>query len=103
MVHPQSTNFCHHKSSEDKETLLEDLTTLIDKFPKYASARNNRVQAIRTIYGDGLLVSKAKNNQDPEKSEIEETQRRNAAELVLFDLTTAINLLTETTLGKQFT
>ena len=32
------------------------LDKLIENHPDYASARNNRVQALRTLYGDGLLV-----------------------------------------------
>jgi hypothetical protein len=32
------------------------LDKLIEKHPNYASAKNNRVQALRTMYGDGLLV-----------------------------------------------
>ena len=32
------------------------LDQLIEKHPSYASAKNNRVQALRTMYGDGMLV-----------------------------------------------
>lgn len=60
------------------------------------------MQAIRTIYGDGLLVNKANKQQNTEKNDLEESRRRNAAELALLDLTTAINLLTEKSMGKLF-
>jgi hypothetical protein len=32
------------------------LDKLVEQFPDYASARNNRVQALRMVYGDGMLV-----------------------------------------------
>jgi hypothetical protein len=32
------------------------LDELVENFPEYASARNNRVQALRMVYGDGILV-----------------------------------------------
>jgi hypothetical protein len=35
---------------------LSKLDDLIDKYPNYASARNNRVQALRRLYGDTMLL-----------------------------------------------
>lgn len=35
---------------------IQNLDALIDEYPKYASARNNRAQALRRVYGDGILV-----------------------------------------------
>ncbi|KAI1135280.1 hypothetical protein F5Y05DRAFT_177284 [Hypoxylon sp. FL0543] len=69
------------------------LGELISEHPNYASARNNRAQALRRLYGDTMLLigvdsSKGllKNADDLEKSE--------AAALALSDLDQAIALLT---------
>jgi len=93
----------HHQSSADIEALLENLTTLISRYPKYASARNNRVQSIRTIYGDGLLVSNTQKSLDPEQDRSDEKRKRDAAEVALSDLATAIDLLSAASLSKLST
>jgi len=59
---------------------------IIEQWPNYASARNNRVQALR-MYGDDILV--IDNNLDPESSE--PIIRR--AEMILMDLNIVISLL----------
>jgi len=79
---------------------MQDLTALISEFPQYASARNNRVQAIRTIEEDGLLVCKATDGTKSETANLDDIKRRSAAELAITDLITGINLLTDTSLGK---
>ncbi|KAG4426422.1 hypothetical protein IFR04_000304 [Cadophora malorum] len=93
-------------SSPDSESQLplsqyldcvKRLDELIQEFPDYASARNNRAQALRRIYGDHLLVSDATsppstdNALDPSPSE---TTLLSAATTILTDLSTAISLLT---------
>ncbi|KAI0837359.1 hypothetical protein F5Y06DRAFT_87833 [Hypoxylon sp. FL0890] len=69
------------------------LGELISEYPNYASARNNRAQALRRLYGDTMLLSGVgspkgllKDADDLEKSE--------AAALALSDLDQAISLLT---------
>jgi len=93
-------------SSPDSESQLplsqyldcvKRLDELIQEFPDYASARNNRAQALRRIYGDRLLVSNptspppTDNVLDPTPSE---TTLLSASTTILTDLSTAISLLT---------
>jgi hypothetical protein len=80
---------------------VKDLDTLITSCPNYASARNNRAQALRRIYGDGILVSNStlqKNEDvpvlDPNPSD---AVLITASTTILRDLSTAITLLTPTT------
>jgi hypothetical protein len=78
---------------------IKSLDNLIDEYPKYASARNNRAQALRRIYGDGMLVkfsgaSKEAQLLDPSASN---SSLISASKIVLEDLTTAILLLTPVT------
>jgi hypothetical protein len=72
---------------------VSSLGQLITEYPKYASARNNRAQALRRLYGNAMLLSKAS---DPgalvEKAE--SATRSSAASTALSDLDEAIRLLT---------
>ncbi|KAG9246119.1 hypothetical protein BJ878DRAFT_540619 [Calycina marina] len=77
-------------SAEDTEILLRYLSALVERYPKYASARNNRVQAIRTIHGDDLLIAPKSSGGD--QSDV--IKRKEAAGLALDDLATGIRLLT---------
>ncbi|CAD6452665.1 954d51a6-7905-409c-b6f2-8f48965cc804 [Sclerotinia trifoliorum] len=38
------------------QSCVQNLNDLIEEYPNYASARNNRAQALRRIYGDLMLV-----------------------------------------------
>jgi len=71
---------------------------LIEDYPNYASARNNRAQALRRIYGDTMLVKSPLDTSgeqamvlDPRASD---TFLMSMSKQVLEDLTTAISLLT---------
>jgi hypothetical protein len=75
---------------------VEELDTLVEEHPNYASARNNRAQALRRIYGDGLLVQGAP--EDSEDSQVLHTDASNSKLLsvsstILDDLTKSITLL----------
>ena len=90
---------------------------LIDMFPRYASARNNRVVALRMVYGDGMLVKLwvEKDVTDEEGRQtknsylvsdglpaldsfnMEELTMRKATQKILADLTQGIVLLTPRT------
>ncbi|KAI0096510.1 hypothetical protein F4814DRAFT_132539 [Daldinia grandis] len=72
---------------------LSKLGELITEYPKYASARNNRAQVFRRLYGDALLLS---GDQAPRGllSEVDELEKSQAADLALSDLDQAISLLT---------
>ncbi|KAI1083854.1 hypothetical protein F5B20DRAFT_352838 [Whalleya microplaca] len=69
------------------------LGELISEFPNYASARNNRAQALRRLYGDTMLLS---GERDPRAllPEADETIISQAAITALSDLDRAIVLLT---------
>lgn len=75
---------------------VRQLDELIEVHPTYASARNNRVQALRRVYGDAILVRNS-----GVKAEVpalsptpgEETAMQ-ASATMLADLDTAIALLT---------
>jgi hypothetical protein len=77
------------------------LGQLIDSHPRYASARNNRAQALRRLYGDGMLVANAPRNPDALLSSqgtvADADERRQAAQTAMEDLDRAIALLTPTT------
>jgi hypothetical protein len=73
---------------------------LIAEYPEYASARNNRAQSLRRIYGDGMLVRTA----GPSKEEAPVLDPAASDEVllatsstILTDLSTAITLLTPRT------
>ncbi|KAH7370744.1 hypothetical protein BKA65DRAFT_23618 [Rhexocercosporidium sp. MPI-PUGE-AT-0058] len=73
------------------------LDELIDEYPNYASARNNRAQALRRIYGDSLLVMNPNSPSSPENTldpSPLETTLLSASTTILTDLSTAITLLT---------
>ncbi|PMD13903.1 hypothetical protein NA56DRAFT_694442 [Hyaloscypha hepaticicola] len=77
---------------------VERLGELVEMWPMYASARNNRAQALRRLYGDGCLV-KVKGGGGggdeavPLDAEASEQDLMNAGRTILEDLSTAIRLL----------
>jgi len=76
---------------------VDSLDDLIREFPNYASARNNRAQAIRRIYGDGILVKSSlslEQDSPPLDPTASDESRIAASTTVLLDLSTAIALLT---------
>lgn len=78
------------------QTNVSHLAGLIGEFPKYASVRNNRAQALRRLYGDTILLrvpgpqALVQDASDEDKGQ--------AALTVLADLDEAIALLTPRTL-----
>lgn len=71
---------------------LDGLSTLISAHPLYASARNNRAQANRRMYGDGMLINGPKQTDKPLITS-EGDERTNAACQTLSDLDNCIMLL----------
>ncbi|ETS77518.1 hypothetical protein PFICI_11392 [Pestalotiopsis fici W106-1] len=71
---------------------VSHLGELISEFPNYASARNNRAQALRRLHGDKLL-SKVLDMQAL-KQDASNEERAQAAITLLGDLDEAISLLT---------
>jgi len=70
---------------------LSKLDELIREHPNYASARNNRVQVFRRLYGDGMLVEGAATLCLYRDASAEE--RNAAAATALEDLETSLRLL----------
>jgi hypothetical protein len=78
---------------------VQSLDALVEDYPRYASARNNRAQALRRIYGDGILVDSSESLR--EEAAALDPQASGASVIVasttiLTDLSTAITLLTPT-------
>ncbi|KAL2160028.1 hypothetical protein VTH06DRAFT_1683 [Thermothelomyces fergusii] len=70
------------------------LGQLIQNYPQYASARNNRAQALRRLYGDSMLIADAPRNPQALLQEVADGERLEAAKTALSDLDHAISLLT---------
>lgn len=70
------------------------LGELVQRHPQYASARNNRAQALRRLYGDSMLVADAPRNSQALLQPVDDGERIEAAKTVLGDLDHAIVLLT---------
>jgi len=81
---------------------VESIDTLIAEYPRYASARNNRAQALRRIYGDGVLVRLPKGHWTDEATPLDPSPSDeiliSVSTTILTDLSTAINLLKPLTL-----
>lgn len=76
---------------------IKKLDDLIEEYPNYASARNNRAQALRRIYGDALLVKSTDSAREeaPALDLLASDECLIAASTtILTDLSTAIALLT---------
>ncbi|KAI1245492.1 hypothetical protein MGN70_012382 [Eutypa lata] len=80
-------------SIEEYRKCMSTLGQLISEYPRYASARNNRAQALRRLYGDTMVLPE---RSDP-KALIQDAggaERSEAAITALSDLDEAIKLLT---------
>ncbi|KAI1298634.1 hypothetical protein F5Y03DRAFT_259766 [Xylaria venustula] len=81
------------KPIEDYRRCVHGLGQLILEYPRYASARNNKAQALRRLYGDTMILSGQRDSkaliQDPDTDETSQ-----AALTTLVDLDEAISLLT---------
>ncbi|KAK3943478.1 hypothetical protein QBC46DRAFT_446836 [Diplogelasinospora grovesii] len=75
------------------------LGSLIQEHPEYASARNNRAQALRRLCGDSMLVTGAQQNATAQVSilhDLNDAERLDMAKTALCDLDRTISLLTPT-------
>lgn len=77
---------------EEYRTCVSRLGELVSEFPKYGSARNNRAQALRRLYGDAVLLQTSDSRALVQNAD--GSDRRKAAVLVLSDLDEAIAALT---------
>ncbi|KAK8133972.1 hypothetical protein PG984_005984 [Apiospora sp. TS-2023a] len=78
--------------TEEYQTCVAHLGQLIAEYPQYASARNNRAQALRRLYGDRMLL----HADDPTAlaQGAEFSEKKEAAAMALSDLDEAVKLLT---------
>ncbi|RYP76786.1 hypothetical protein DL771_001522 [Monosporascus sp. 5C6A] len=78
---------------EEYRKCVSSLGQLISGHPRYASARNNRAQALRRLYGDTMLLP---GRPDPRAlvQDADNVERFEAAKTTLADLDEAIRLLT---------
>lgn len=73
---------------------VQRLSSLIEQHPNYASARNNRAQALRRLYGDSMLLANTHSLPQALIKDPEEDARTRVASIVLSDLDHSIALLT---------
>ncbi|KAJ9165048.1 Tetratricopeptide repeat protein 36-like protein [Coniochaeta hoffmannii] len=78
---------------EEYRRCVTSLDDLIKSYPDYASARNNRAQALRRLYGDSMLVEGASPFPQVLIRDAEESERMEAARTVLLDLDRSVALL----------
>ncbi|KAK8006434.1 hypothetical protein PG991_012731 [Apiospora marii] len=78
--------------TKEYKTCVAHLGQLIAEYPQYASARNNRAQALRRLYGDGMLLRV----DDPKAlaQGAQFSEKKEAAAMALSDLDEAVKLLT---------
>lgn len=67
---------------------------LVDRHPSYASARNNRAQALRRLCGDSVLVRGAPQLPQALLRDLDDPERLEMVQMLLSDLDRAILLLT---------
>ncbi|KND94116.1 hypothetical protein TOPH_01179 [Tolypocladium ophioglossoides CBS 100239] len=77
---------------------ISDLQGLISEHPNYASARNNRAQIMRRLYGDAMLLDIATGMPIPLIAQPEQSERRRAATTALEDMERSIALLSPATM-----
>lgn len=84
----------HGDIAAEYQKCVARLGQLVQDHPQYASARNNRAQALRRLYGDKMLVSGAPRHPQALLQEVADAERLDTAKTVLSDLDCAISLLT---------
>jgi hypothetical protein len=72
---------------------MSDLDHLVAQYPKYASARNNRAQMCRRLYGDAMLLSHTSNMPMPLIEHPDHEEKLKASSTALDDLEVSISLL----------
>lgn len=88
-------------AEDSSETAIEgyqqcasDLSDLITEFPDYASARNNRAQIARRLYGDAMLLNEMSGMPVPLIEQPQREEKLKASKEALNDLGQSIALLT---------
>jgi hypothetical protein len=76
---------------------LSEFSGFIDEYPDYASARNNRAQVARRLYGDAMLLVDTTTMPSPLIANPEQSEKMRAASDALNDMDTSISLLSPPT------
>ncbi|OLN95312.1 Tetratricopeptide repeat protein 36-like protein [Colletotrichum chlorophyti] len=76
------------------KALLSSLDAFIAEHPSYASARNNRVQALRRLYGDTMLLAGAPATSQKLIENPDPTELIQHSKIALEDIEKSISLLT---------
>ncbi|PHH78686.1 hypothetical protein CDD82_2909 [Ophiocordyceps australis] len=79
---------------------LASLDRLISEHPNYASARNNRLQVTRRLYGDAMLLNINTNIPLPLLQNPPHSERKQAALMALQDVDRCIALLSPATMSS---
>ncbi|KAL6864205.1 hypothetical protein J3F83DRAFT_151833 [Trichoderma novae-zelandiae] len=82
------------RTIESYKGCVSDFGHLISDYPRYASARNNRAQIMRRLYGDAMLLNYTAAMPMPLIPQPEQSEKITAAKQTLEDMETAIRLLT---------
>ncbi|KAL7798161.1 hypothetical protein V8C37DRAFT_247332 [Trichoderma ceciliae] len=82
------------KAIESYKSCVSDFGHLISYYPQYASARNNRAQIMRRLYGDSMLLNCTATMPMPLIPQPEQSEKKEAARNTLEDMEIAIQLLT---------
>ncbi|KAG6023617.1 hypothetical protein E4U19_004232 [Claviceps sp. Clav32 group G5] len=98
------THLSETQARDAKETAVQayarcrsDLDSLIAEFPHYTSARNNRAQIIRRLYGDAVLLDVTADTPPPLIESPKAAEKKAAAVSALDDLDKSIALLSPAT------
>ncbi|EEY16900.1 conserved hypothetical protein [Verticillium alfalfae VaMs.102] len=85
---------------EEYKSLLSKLDDFVSEYPSYASARNNRTQALRRLYGDTMLLDNAEDAQRLVR-EPSSDERARAAATALSDTETSWLKTEKSLLGQD--
>lgn len=98
--------FSQSMSEDSTETAVaeykrcaSELDGLISEYPSYASARNNRAQISRRLYGDAMLLSETSGMPMPLIEQPNRGEKVKASKVVLDDLEHSITLLSPSSLS----
>jgi len=83
-----------HEPVKGYQQCLSGLGGLVSEYPNYASARNNRAQVVRRLYGDAMLLSDTAGMPMPLIERPGKLERMQSAATALEDMETSIALLT---------
>ncbi|KAH7156972.1 hypothetical protein EDB81DRAFT_408260 [Dactylonectria macrodidyma] len=85
---------------EGYKQCLSAIENIISEHHNYASARNNRVQIFRRLYGDAILLSETSDTSMSLVESLEAAEKKQVAVTALTDMETSIKLLSPPSLAS---